>query len=115
MDGNGTMRPEKGILARAAESLGDSISFWGVLAFGIFLLFTTSWIPAARSLRALKAEERAVRSEIGALKEENAKLENRLNALYSDPYYVERVLRQELGFLPPGEKVLKAGGMKDGK
>jgi cell division protein FtsB len=115
MIANGSMRPAKGILTRTAERLGDTISFWGVLAFGVFLLFVTSWVPAARALRTLKTEERAVRSEIGALKEENAKLENRLNALYSDPYYVERVLRQELGFLPPGEKVLKAGGKKDGK
>jgi cell division protein FtsB len=110
MAAEGTRVARKGILSAAAASLGDSISYWGILAFGVFVLFVTSWIPAARTLRALEAEERAVCEDIEELRLENAKLENRLNGLYSDPYFVERTLRRELGFLPPGEKVLKAAG-----
>ncbi|MCU0722314.1 MAG: septum formation initiator family protein [Planctomycetes bacterium] len=102
----------RGLLSAAAASLGDTVAYWAILAFGVFVLFVTSWIPAARTLRELNARERSVQAEIDALKRENAKLENRLNGLYSDPYYVERVLRQELGFLPQGEKVLK-GAKKD--
>ncbi|MHC5036251.1 MAG: FtsB family cell division protein [Planctomycetota bacterium] len=90
-----------------AGRLGDALAFWAVAAFCIFLFFISYWIPATRKFRALKREEKNLAVEIQDLQQANARLESRLRALYDDPYYVERVLRSEHGFLKDGERKLK--------
>jgi len=96
----------------AAESgaarIGDALAFWAVVGFGLILLFASSWIPAARNLSALTEQERLVLEEIAILERENARLEARLNGLYSDPYYLERVMRGEHGYAGDGEVPLQA-------
>ncbi|MHC4597494.1 MAG: hypothetical protein ACYS47_00665 [Planctomycetota bacterium] len=90
----------------SAARLGDAIAFWAVAAFGIFLLFASTWIPAAQKLEVLRREERRIRFEIRGLEEENGRLACRLNAMYCDPYYLELILRREHGFLQEGERTL---------
>ncbi len=104
-----TSAPAAARLNERAERWGELLAFWAVVFFGFVLLFASSWIPAARRLRAIREEERLVQEEISILETENSMLANRLNGLYNDPYYVERVLRREQGFLAAGEKTVKQG------
>lgn len=92
--------------AKAAR-LGDALAFWAIAVFCIFLFFALYWIPAARKLRALTREEAAITEEIQTLETENGRLDRRLDALYNDPYYVERVARSELGFQQEGERPIR--------
>ena len=95
-----------------AARLGDAIAFWAVAAFGIFLLFAFTWIPAAQKLEVLRRQEGRIHLEIRDLEEENGRLASRLNAMYCDPYYLERILRREHGFLRDGERNLEDGPRK---
>jgi hypothetical protein len=92
-----------------ASRLADSIAFWAVAAFCIFLVFSSTWIPAVRKLRALSREEGRIKQEICTLGNENARLACRLDAMYCSSYYLERVLRKEHGFLRKGEQILESG------
>ncbi|GEM_PF-3504921 len=95
-----------------ADRLGDALAFWALAAFGIVLLFGSYWIPAARKLEDLREEEAVLRSEIRKISERNEDLDRRLDALYNDPYFLERVLRKDQGFLPEGEKPVDPGERK---
>jgi len=90
-----------------AARLGDALAFWAIAFFCIFLLFASYWIPAARKLGALQAEEKDIDAEIAVLRKENTDLERSLNALYNDPYFVEMILRREHGFHEEGEKAIR--------
>ena len=103
----GPRKDEAGRRASAADRLGEALAFWAIALFCLFLLFAAYWIPAARKLGPLTREEKNVDAEIRLLTEENRRLERRLHALYSDPYYVERFLRKEHGFREEGEKAIK--------
>jgi len=61
-------------------------------------------------LRALKSEERAISQRIAGLLLESRQLRYRLQRLRSDDRYLERLAREELGFVRPGEIVYRFPG-----
>ncbi len=58
-------------------------------------------------LRALTSEETAIRQRIGSLLVENQRLRTQLHALRTDDRYLERLVREQLGFVRPGEVVYR--------
>lgn len=58
-------------------------------------------------LRALTSEEAAIRQRIGGLLLENQRLRGQLHALRTDDRYLERLAREQLGFVRPGEVVYR--------
>jgi len=58
-------------------------------------------------LRALTNEEAAIKQRIGGLLLENQRLRTQLHALRSDDRYLERLAREQLGFVRPGEVVYR--------
>jgi cell division protein FtsB len=48
-------------------------------------------------------------SEINRLKEENRILAEKIEKIKNDPYYVEKILREEYGMIKNGEFVIKMG------
>ena len=58
-------------------------------------------------LRALTNEEAAIKQRIGGLLLENQHLRTQLHALRSDDRYLERLAREQLGFVRPGEVVYR--------
>ena len=55
----------------------------------------------------MKREVEALEREIGALRTEAQSLEKSAEALRSDPAAVEKLAREDLGYVRPGERVLK--------
>ena len=55
----------------------------------------------------MKQEVEALEREIGALREEAQSLARKAEALRTDPAAVEKLAREELGYVRPGERVLK--------
>ena len=65
------------------------------------LLGDSGWVRQAQ----MKLSQRALRSEIAALQEQELLLTAELDRLLSDPFYREKVAREEWGFKRPGETV----------
>lgn len=55
----------------------------------------------------LRREESALRKEIDGLARQEGDLASRIQALRSDPQYIEMLARQRLGLVKPGETVLQ--------
>jgi cell division protein FtsB len=55
----------------------------------------------------MKREVEAIEREIGSLREEAQALAKTAETLRSDPAAVERLAREELGYVRPGDRVLK--------
>jgi len=52
----------------------------------------------------LKSQRRRIRAQIAHIRQQNSEREQVRNALDSDPFYVERVLRERYGYRRPGEE-----------
>lgn len=59
------------------------------------------------ALRHLRGELAALRREVEALEAENARLAQAIAELREDPAVIERIAREELGLVRPGERVLR--------
>ena len=55
----------------------------------------------------LRREESHLKTEIGQLQRQESDLAARIQALRSDPQYIEQLARQRLGLVKPGETVLQ--------
>ena len=51
----------------------------------------------------LDARYQSMQAEVARLKDENTRLKTEIEALKSDPEAIERVAREELGMIKPGE------------
>jgi cell division protein FtsB len=58
-------------------------------------------------LRRLRAEVEALHRDVQALEAENERLSHAIGELKTDPAAVERIAREELGLVRPGERVLR--------
>ncbi len=58
-------------------------------------------------LRRLRTEVEALHRDVQALEAENERLSRGIVELRSDPAAVERIAREELGLVRPGERVLR--------
>ncbi len=58
-------------------------------------------------LRRLRTEVEALHRDVQALEAENERLSRTIGELRSDPAAVERIAREELGLVRPGERVLR--------
>ncbi len=57
----------------------------------------------------MRAQERALRSEIVHLKQDNLRLMQEVRSLKHDPAYLERLARDTIGLVKPGEMVYYYG------
>lgn len=76
------------------------------LAFAVYLL-VTNVLPTRRNLADLMRENERVGREIDDLHRERARLDLKADALQSDPYEIEKQLRETLRLTRPEEKVLR--------
>jgi len=86
------------VIARALRAGAITIVALAILAFGGQSLGRV-W--------QMKREVDGLEREIAALRAETDRLSTTVNQLRSDPDSIERVAREELGFVKPGERVLK--------
>ena len=92
------MEPKKHFLIAAALT-GGLIFFYG---------------PGALRWLELQIQRHELRSEIAALKTQNQRLYQESRRLREDPSYAEQLYRQQLGFVRPGETVIKLKNQKSG-
>lgn len=55
----------------------------------------------------MKHEVESLEREVGTLRAETGRLSELVSRLRTDPDYIERVAREDLGLVKPGERVLK--------
>jgi cell division protein FtsB len=58
-------------------------------------------------VRAMQQEIRELERELGALRVETEKLTTTIDKLRHDPAYMEKIAREDLGYVREGETVLK--------
>jgi cell division protein FtsL len=58
-------------------------------------------------MRRSQREVSEVQSQIQEMDSENQRLQERVNALKSDPEAIERIAREEMGLARPGEYIFK--------
>lgn len=58
-------------------------------------------------LRRLRAEIEALHGDVQALEAENERLSRAIAELRDDPSVIERIAREELGMVRPGDRVLR--------
>jgi cell division protein FtsB len=79
---------------------------WFLIASIVFLiLFIVRLKSYYNTYKTLKFYQ----SEINRLKEENRILAEKIEKIKNDPYYVEKILREEYGMIKNGEFVIKMG------
>lgn len=76
-------------------------------AVAAFLLFFWIYFPKLSRYQELRTEEERIRRELADLDAKIKTLQEERNLLQNDAEYLERVIRQELGLVRPGEMVYK--------
>jgi len=87
-----------------ARELGHALL---LVAAGAATLYLGAYLPSRLKTDALRARNVALHKERDKLAAEVKELRAEARALDQDPWAVERALRRKLGFLRPGERVLK--------
>ena len=86
-----------------AEKLSD-IRFQVATAIGVSLaILFYVYLPASHQLRLLRRELAETSSQVSQTSEEVGRLRAEKEALESDPLYIERVIREDLRMVRPGE------------
>ena len=99
-------------MATRSESFLATRILRALLPYGLILVTTAAFTIASRMSherrnRDLQAREVRLTGEIADLKEEVHQLGDRLQGIQYDPYVVERRIRQRLGYVRPGELVIR--------
>ncbi len=79
-------------------------------ALSLFILtvvILALFLPSYSTMQDLKRKNRDYEHRINALEEKNKKFEEERHLLQTDPDYVEKVGRETMGLIRPGEVVYK--------
>jgi len=94
--------------APAKPSLGRQIVFFVVLvAAAIILVAAVTGDRGYLDVRRQRAEVSKLRAEVAALRRENVVLLQEVRALRKDPYLIESLAREKLGYAKPGELIFQ--------
>ena len=78
-----------------------------LLVIGVTAVFIYVYLPGYSKYHELKAKEDRLLYEIEALAEQNAGINREITLLKTDVEYLEKVMRNEMGLVKPGEVVYK--------
>lgn len=81
------------------------VYFW--IGVGIFLLFLFFYLPGISRYHELKSEEERLTRELREIDSQIQKLQEEKTLLQNDLAYLEKVIREELGLVKPGEMIYK--------
>ena len=74
---------------------------------GLLVLFAFLYLPGLSRYQELRQEEERISKELAELNHEITKLQEEKGLLQKDQAYLEKVVREELGLVRPGEMVYK--------
>ncbi len=83
------------------------------IGIGILVLFIFLYLPGLSHLQELRLEEERLGRELAELDRKIESLQEEKNLLETDLAYLEKVVREELGLVKPGEMVYKLVPAKD--
>jgi cell division protein FtsB len=89
-------------LYRMRRRIATGAVIAAALAFGYHAIFGDNGLSVYEQRR---AEDRAVQKKIGELQKENARLDQHVKALKTDPDAIEREARDRLHYARPGEVI----------
>ena len=95
--------------ARRRAALSEAAYLCCLLATAGVLYALLVFLPGKMQTRELSAQRDRIGQEVRALRDAMAVAQRDTQALFSDPWSVERALRGRLGYLRPGERVSRAG------
>ena len=75
--------------------------------FGFAVIMLITFLPSYTKMQDLKLKNYAYAERILALTKRNAQLQEEMRLLTTDPEYLEKVARQKMGLIRPGEKVYR--------
>jgi cell division protein FtsB len=84
-----------------------------VLVVSALLIFAWIFLPPLSRYRDLKQEEERLSVELKQIEKKIAKLQEERDLLQDDLVYIEKVIREELGLVKPGEIVYKFFSQKE--
>jgi len=84
------------------------------LIFGSIIFLVAIYLPSFTQYRELKRQDEQLAQEISELKVVNNALEKEAQLLRTDVKYLEKVVREDLGLVKPGEVVYKLVPREDG-
>ena len=74
---------------------------------GVLILFAFLYLPGLSRYQELRQEEERLSKELADLNQKILKLNEEKQLLQKDQAYLEKVIREELGLVRPGEMVYK--------
>lgn len=78
-----------------------------VVLLGVSVLFYTLWAQSKREFDTIREREMATREKLLNLQEKREAREVYLRSFLNDPEFAERVIRERLGYVEPGETVFR--------
>ena len=78
-----------------------------VLGLVILLIISFTFLPKYTTIRELTEENEALSKKVAEVKQEIGVLKNDLKHLKEDPFYLEKVAREQLGAVKDNEAVIK--------
>ena len=75
--------------------------------FGFAVVMLMAFLPSYTKMQDLKIKNYEYVDRIEILTKRNAQLEQEMRLLTTDPEYLEKVARQKMGLIRPGEKVYR--------
>ena len=77
------------------------------IAIGLLILFVFIYLPGISRYHELKSEEERLTRELHEIDGQIQKLQEEKALLQNDLAYLEKVIREELGLVKPGEMIYK--------
>lgn len=93
--------------SRIAEFLRRNLNWLLATALALLLLQDIFGTHGLLAMRRSQQQASQVQKEIEQIDEENRQLQERVKALRSDPAAIERIAREEMGLVRPGEYIFK--------
>jgi cell division protein FtsB len=93
--------------SRIARFVRRNLTWLLGTAFTLLLLQEIFGTHGLIAMRRSQREASEVQKEINRIDEENRQLQERVQALRSDPAAIERIAREEMGLARPGEHIFK--------
>ncbi|HOL21395.1 MAG TPA: septum formation initiator family protein [bacterium] len=74
---------------------------------GLCVCFILISIPRIKAFITYSRQLKYYNDEIIKLQEENKRLEEKIDAMKKDPYYAEKILRENYGYVKKGEHIYR--------
>ncbi len=82
--------------------------------FGFAVLLLAIFLPSYAKMQDLRMKNNELAQRISVLQKRNVQLEQERHLLETDPMYLEKVGRDKMGLIRPGEKIYRIVPAKTG-